>query len=200
MKKRKKLTIMMILAFLIALVSCLKEEKSEPVKPEITFSHEEINLRVGQMHLLEVEVKNGLEENIVWEIDESFLSFEANEIKALKVGKTQITATIDDVSSSMVVNILASDDVPLIALNHESVVLKVGSEFELTATSTYLFEEVVPQEILWESEDSNIASVEKLDNNMAKVIAHQVGETVIVVRAVYNGFPLLTSLSVKVIV
>lgn len=140
------------------------------VNPTITLNQNQLNLDVGNTATLIATINpSDTQGTINWvSSNTNVATVENGLVTALNPGQTTITASIGNVSASCVVNV-SSTEVTLnsIILNRTELNLLVGNTSTLIATKN---PENAPGDIVWDSSDSNIVSVDQSGNIEAKSI------------------------------
>lgn len=163
------------------LVACSKEKTSDPEYVEsIILSETTLSLRIGETHQFTVKHSPSHlpSPKYIWHTNNnSILSVNDNgEIKALNIGEAIITVTTVDKTLSSKCNVTIS---PVIAenisLNESEIELLLGESIKLEFT--ILPENTTDKNVVWKSENENIASVDQHGN----IIAVSVGETTVTI-------------------
>ena len=113
-------------------------------------------------------------------------------VTSLAEGEVTITATAGEKSASCVVTITSSGQIPVLAVNNESVSLTQGAEFTVLPTLTYKGN-AVNATFGYASADPTVATVEN-----GKITAVASGNTTITVTVSYLGFETAKIVTVNV--
>ena len=146
----------------------------------ITINTEAVTLKVGEAITVTATVKpdNATDKTITWSSsDESGATVQNGTITALKTGQAIIKAACGNKVATCVVNVIIV--VEEITLNTESVTLKVGETFILTAMVKP--EDATDKTITWTSSDESVATVQD-----GTITTHRIGQTII--EASYEMF------------
>ena len=175
------------LTFLAAcLAGCKPEEPQEPQEPEkpvlesLSFEQTELELNVGDVHLLEVIASPSDAEGytLQWESsDEAVASVsDDGEVTAVSAGTADITVSSGEISATCAVTVKEPViSVESVSLDVQQLELNIGETYILQAT--VLPENATNKGIKWSSDDSEIATVDE----SGLVTAVSLGETVITV-------------------
>ena len=178
------------LTFLAAcLAGCKPEEPQEPQEPQepekpvlesLSFEQTELELNVGDVHLLEVIASPSDAEGYTlrWESsDEAVASVsDDGEVTALSAGTADITVSSGEISATCAVTVKEPViSVESVSLDVQQLELNIGETYTLQAT--VLPENATNKGIKWSSDDSEIATVDE----SGLVTAVSLGETVITV-------------------
>ncbi|MBQ6762367.1 MAG: Ig domain-containing protein [Bacteroidales bacterium] len=139
----------------------------------ITINTEAVTLKVGEAITVTATVKpdNATDKTITWSSsDESVATVQNGTITALKTGQAIIKAACGNKVATCVVNVIIV--VEEITLNTESVTLKVGETFILTAMVKP--EDATDKTITWTSSDESVATVQD-----GTITTHRIGQTII---------------------
>ena len=145
---------------------------------KINLTPQNINMLVGNVEQIVARDENGkdITEEVNWTIaDNSIIDFiEDGNIKGYKPGTTTLTATKDNISST--VTITVKEILPeIISLSNNSVSIEVNQTINLTATISP--ENTTDKTLTWTSDNEKIATVDK--NGL--VTAKTKGTTIITV-------------------
>lgn len=135
------------------------EEPDEVLATDISLDVTNVELYVGNSKTIHASVApSNYTNSIAWSSsDESIVTVNSTGIiKAINLGTATITAKIDNVSASCVVNVISAPTVESIVLSNSEINLFVGNEKTITAT---LNPEGVSEDIIWSSDNSNVATV-----------------------------------------
>ena len=178
------------LTFLAAcLAGCKPEEPQEPQEPQepekpvlesLSFEQTELELNVGDVHLLEVIASPSDAEGytLQWESsDEAVASVsDDGEVTAVSAGTADITVSSGEISATCAVTVKEPViSVESVSLDVQQLELNIGETYTLQAT--VLPENATNKGIKWSSDDSEIATVDE----SGLVTAVSLGETVITV-------------------
>ena len=178
------------LTFLAAcLAGCKPEEPQEPQEPQepekpvlesLSFEQTELELNVGDVHLLEVIASPSDAEGYTlrWESsDEAVASVsDDGEVTAVSAGTADITVSSGEISATCAVTVKEPViSVESVSLDVQQLELNIGETYTLQAT--VLPENATNKGIKWSSDDSEIATVDE----SGLVTAVSLGETVITV-------------------
>ena len=131
----------------------------------ITINTEAVTLKVGEA--ITVKLDNATDKTITWSSsDESVATVQNGTITALKTGQAIIKAACGNKVATCVVNVIIV--VEEITLNTESVTLKVGETFILTAMVKP--EDATDKTITWTSSDESVATVQD-----GTITTHRIG-------------------------
>lgn len=140
------------------------------VNPTITLNQNQLNLDVGNTaNLIATVNPSDTPGTVNWvSSNTNVATVENGLVTALNPGQTTITASIGNISANCVVNV-SSTEVTLnsITLNRTTLSLLVGNTSTLIATKN---PQNAPGDIVWDSSDSNIVSVDQSGNIEAKSI------------------------------
>lgn len=171
------------------LAGCKPEEPQEPQEPQepekpvlesLSFEQTELELNVGDVHLLEVIASPSDAEGytLQWESsDEAVASVsDDGEVTALSAGTADITVSSGEISATCAVTV-KEPVIPVesVSLDVQQIELGIGETYALQAT--VLPENATNKGIKWSSDDSEIATVDE----SGLVTAVSLGETVITV-------------------
>ena len=171
------------------LAGCKPEEPQEPQEPQepekpvlesLSFEQTELELNVGDVHLLEVIASPSDAEGytLQWESsDEAVASVsDDGEVTALSAGTADITVSSGEISATCAVTV-KEPVIPVesVSLDVQQLELNIGETYTLQAT--VLPENATNKGIKWSSDDSEIATVDE----SGLVTAVSLGETVITV-------------------
>ena len=171
------------------LAGCKPEEPQEPQEPQepekpvlesLSFEQTELELNVGDVHLLEVIASPSDAEGYTlrWESsDEAVASVsDDGEVTALSAGTADITVSSGEISATCAVTVKEPViSVESVSLDVQQLELNIGETYTLQAT--VLPENATNKGIKWSSDDSEIATVDE----SGLVTAVSLGETVITV-------------------
>ncbi len=142
--------------------------KDKPVEPKeiisLSFASDSVSVRKGHLLKLNVIVKptSLSKEKLTWvSSDESIATVDENGVIAgLNIGTTTITVTsANDKVATIIVNVVKDIvNVDSITLNPTSAELKVGETTQIVATISP--ENATERDIIWESSDEEIATVD----------------------------------------
>ena len=162
------------LTFLAAcLAGCNPEEPQEPQEPQepekpvlesLSFEQTELELNVGDVHLLEVIASPSDAEGytLQWESsDEAVASVsDDGEVTAVSAGTADITVSSGEISATCAVTVKEPViSVESVSLDVQQLELNIGETYTLQAT--VLPENATNKGIKWSSDDSEIATVDE---------------------------------------
>ena len=174
------------------------EDPEEPEDPQvipvegIALNMQEVTLKIGETTTLEASITpdNATNKNVTWSSEDSDIASvdKDGEVTAKGEGKTTITVTTADgqKTATCEVTVIEEQDpdpepdpeeiaVEGISLNIQNITLKIGETTTLEASITP--DNATNKNVIWSSEDSDIASVDE----DGKVTAKEVGKTTITV-------------------
>ena len=174
------------------------EQPEEPEDPQvipvegIALNMQEVTLKIGETTTLEASITpdNATNKNVTWSSEDSDIASvdKDGEVTAKGEGKTTITVTTADgqKTATCEVTVIEEQDpdpepdpeeiaVEGISLNIQNITLKIGETTTLEASITP--DNATNKNVIWSSEDSDIASVDE----DGKVTAKEVGKTTITV-------------------
>ena len=174
------------------------EDPEEPEDPQvipvegIALNMQEVTLKIGETTTLEASITpdNATNKNVTWSSEDSDIASvdKDGEVTAKGEGKTTITVTTADgqKTATCEVTVIEEQDpdpepdpeeiaVEGISLNIQNITLKIGETTTLEASITP--DNATNKNVIWSSEDIDIASVDE----DGKVTAKEVGKTTITV-------------------
>ena len=169
------------------------EPEPEEVPVEgVTLNIQNVTLKIGESTTLEASITpdNATNKNVTWSSEDSDIASvdKDGEVTAKGEGKTTITVTTADgqKTATCEVTVIEEQDpdpepdpeeiaVEGISLNIQNITLKIGETTTLEASITP--DNATNKNVIWSSEDSDIASVDE----DGKVTAKEVGKTTITV-------------------
>ena len=169
------------------------EPEPEEVPVEgVTLNVQNVTLKIGESTTLEASITpdNATNKNVTWSSEDSDIASvdKDGEVTAKGEGKTTITVTTADgqKTATCEVTVIEEQDpdpepdpeeiaVEGISLNIQNITLKIGETTTLEASITP--DNATNKNVIWSSEDSDIASVDE----DGKVTAKEVGKTTITV-------------------
>jgi len=171
--------ILFLLPIFILLIGCSKEDT--PVVTSISFDKNEISIKVGESETLKVihEPSDLPVPSYTWESSNKDVATITNgKVTAMSVGEATIKVTAAELglsaSCKIKVNPVEAETIVLNTTNQE---LKIGDEFQLTATIEP--ENTTNKSITWESNDDKIATV--TEEGLVKAVG--VGKAIITVTS-----------------
>jgi uncharacterized protein YjdB len=171
--------ILFLLPIFILLIGCSKEDT--PVVTSISFDKNEISIKVGESETLKVihEPSDLPVPSYTWESSNKDVATITNgKVTAMSVGEATIKVTAAELgltaSCKIKVNPVEAETIVLNTTNQE---LKIGDEFQLTATIEP--ENTTDKSITWESNDDKIATV--TEEGLVKAVG--VGKAIITVTS-----------------
>lgn len=171
--------ILFLLSIYILLIGCSKEDT--PVVTSISFDKNEISIKVGESETLKVihEPSDLPVPSYTWESsNEDVATITNGKVTAMSVGEATIKVTAAELglsaSCKIKVNPVEAETIVLNTTNQE---LKIGDEFQLTATIEP--ENTTDKSITWESNDDKIATV--TEEGLVKAVG--VGKAIITVTS-----------------
>lgn len=171
--------ILFLLPIFILLIGCSKEDT--PVVTSISFDKNEISIKVGESETLKVihEPSDLPVPSYTWESsNEDVATITNGKVTAMSVGEATIKVTAAELglsaSCKIKVNPVEAETIVLNTTNQE---LKIGDEFQLTATIEP--ENTTDKSITWESNDDKIATV--TEEGLVKAVG--VGKAIITVTS-----------------
>jgi uncharacterized protein YjdB len=171
--------ILFLLSIYILLIGCSKEDT--PVVTSISFDKNEISIKVGESETLKVihEPSDLPVPSYTWESsNEDVATITNGKVTAMSVGEATIKVTAAELglsaSCKIKVNPVEAETIVLNTTNQE---LKIGDEFQLTATIEP--ENTTNKSITWESNDDKIATV--TEEGLVKAVG--VGKAIITVTS-----------------
>jgi uncharacterized protein YjdB len=171
--------ILFLLPIFILLIGCSKEDT--PVVTSISFDKNEISIKVGESETLKVihEPSDLPVPSYTWESsNEDVATITNGKVTAMSVGEATIKVTAAELglsaSCKIKVNPVEAETIVLNTTNQE---LKIGDEFQLTATIEP--ENTTNKSITWESNDDKIATV--TEEGLVKAVG--VGKAIITVTS-----------------
>ena len=200
--KNKKLFICMLT--MLATVACAGfvscKEDAPAVSVDIQQESETLNI-LGETKL------SALTENatsdIVWSTsDETVATVEGGVVTAWNVGTATITATVNGVSDSCVVEVLRSAEAPLLHVNRTQISVDKDGEYTVTASVQWLGEDVTDKvKLNWElgaGAQEGVATVTPKESGTAVIKGVAVGETDYYVSATIGDAYVNQKLSITV--
>lgn len=172
--------VLFLLSICIFLVGCSKEDTPRIVT-SISFDKNEISIKVGESETLKVihEPSDLPVPSYTWESsNEDVATITNGKVTAMSVGEATIKVTAAELglsaSCKIKVNPVEAETIVLNTTNQE---LKIGDEFQLTATIEP--ENTTDKSITWESNDDKIATV--TEEGLVKAVG--VGKAIITVTS-----------------
>lgn len=172
--------VLFLLSICILLVGCSKEDTPRIVT-SISFDKNEISIKMGESETLKVihEPSDLSAPSYTWESSNEDVATVINgKVAAISVGEATIKVTASQLglttSCKIKVNPVEAETIVLNTTNQE---LKIGDEFQLTATIEP--ENTTDKSITWESNDDKIATV--TEEGLVKAVG--VGKAIITVTS-----------------
>lgn len=172
--------VLFLLSICILLVGCSKEDTPRIVT-SISFDKNEISIKMGESETLKVihEPSDLSAPSYTWESSNEDVATVTNgKVAAISVGEATIKVTASQLglttSCKIKVNPVEAETIVLNTTNQE---LKIGDEFQLTATIEP--ENTTDKSITWESNDDKIATV--TEEGLVKAVG--VGKAIITVTS-----------------
>ena len=142
------------------------------------------SLTLDQDQTYTLTVDKNVSGTVKWESSNATVATvdQKGKITAKKAGQTTITATINNLKSQCVVNVVKVEyHVRSVSVSQKSVSLTVGGSTKVTATVSP--DKVTNKDVTWKSQNTNIATVD----STGKITARAVGSTEIIVTSVDNN-------------
>lgn len=160
------------------------KEVQQPSISKIQLSVDNTKIQKGSTQSIKITIEpsDAKQEEIVWSSsDENIVSVDNGIIRAMANGTAIITAKTADNRVSADIEIMVYTPASDIVISNEDIQLLVGNTAKLTAN--VLPEDASNKNVIWESADSSIATVDK--NGVVTAIA--VGETQVSVKTQDGG-------------
>lgn len=172
----------------IATITVLNEnEIPKEVKVEsVSFKINGIKLKVGDKSTLEVIVlpENATNKTIIWKSnDENIVKVNNGIITGVKVGEATITATVDGKSANLKVYV-KDNIIPVTGLTLDKTSITMNPKTDIILHATISPNNASNKELIWSSNNSSVASVDK----NGKVTAKSSGTAIITVKTVDGKF------------
>ena len=206
MKLKKLLLLVMIAALSVSVFACRNsDDSSSSQKPQevlITLSENELNMRVGENKTVTANV-TGSSATVEWVSSApEVATVEGGVISAVSKGSAVITATVEEKSATVTVNVANTASLTLesdkLSVNAETWTDKDNTVYGKTTVSITpiltVNGTVTDGTFTYECADENVAEVD--DNGV--VTGKKIGTTAIEVSCVYDGETLKTTATVTV--
>ena len=206
MKLKKLLLLVMIAALSVSVFACRNsDDSSSSQKPQevlITLSENELNMRVGENKTVTANV-TGSSATVEWVTSApEVATVEGGVISAVSKGSAVITATVEEKSATVTVNVANTASLTLesdkLSVNAETWTDKDNTVYGKTTVSITpiltVNGTVTDGTFTYECADENVAEVD--DNGV--VTGKKIGTTAIEVSCVYDGETLKTTATVTV--
>ena len=141
--------------------TCAVTVVATPVE-SVALDYESIELRLGETFVLTATVMpdDATDKTVTWtSSNEAIATVDAEgKVTAMALGEAAITATCGDVSATCAVTVVATP-VESVALDYESIELRLGETFVLTAT--VMPDDATDKTVTWTSSDTEVITIDE---------------------------------------
>lgn len=186
----KKLIAMLVLFTLAAapLAGC-------SVEPSVSFKEKNIEIYTFEEYPLEVDVKGGSADDIVWFSQSPKIAMvSGGKLIGLKTGETVVTATLGNSVTQCWVTVLKNPENRTLLVNKESLTLEAGGSDTVTATIRESGK-TITNSVEWTTSDSAVATVDQ----SGRITAVSRGKAIITAYSYLKGQHLFKDITVNVV-